>query len=543
MRAALKTVGTLPTVRMPVPVARAALSLIIAITAALAGPAGAQTLRWATQGDPQTMDPHSQNELLTNSMNGQVYEALVQRDKQLGLVPGLAIEWHQPAPTRWRFKLRPDVRFHDGTPFTADDVVFSVKRAKEPTSNIRVYASALGEPKRIDDLTVEFDQAQFNPIFLQHLGTIPIMSRAWCEKNNAARPLDFKNREEKFTALNANGTGPYVLVSRQPDVKTVYKRNPKWWGKFEGNVIDVVYTPIKSDSTRTAALISGEIDLVQDPAPQDLARLRATPGTKVIDGIENRIVFIGMDQGRDELLYSSIKGKNPFKDVRVRRALYQAVDIEAIRSRLMRGQAFPTGSLTPSTLGDFNDPDIERRLPFDVARARQLLAEAGYPQGFEVTLDCPNNRYINDEEICQSLAAMWAQIGVKIRVNAMPRAVYFGKMEKLDTSMYMLGWGGSITDAETTLTPIMRIRGSGGVGDYNWGQVNNPKLDELAAASSREPDARKREQLIKAALKEHNEQVHHIPLHRQVIPWAARQNVDAQHRPDNWLEWQWITVR
>ncbi len=511
--------------------------------AAAAPPAGAQTLRWASQGDPQTMDPHSQNELLTNSMNGQVYEGLVGRDRRLGVVPALATGWQQLSPTLWRFRLRPGVKFHDGTPFTADDVVFSVRRAREGTSDIRVYANAIGEPRRVDDLTVEFQLQKFNPIFLEHLGTVQIMSRAWCEKHGATRPLDFRNREDKHTALHANGTGPFQLVSRQPDVRTVYRRNPAWWGQFEGNVQEVVYTPIKSDATRTAALISGEIDFVLDPAPQDLPRLRSNPATKVIEGVENRAVFIGMDQGRDELLYSSVKGRNPFRDARVRRALYHAVDIEAIRAKLMRGQAHPTGSITPSPRGTFEDPELERRLPHDPARARALLAEAGYPQGFEVTLDCPNNRYINDEEICLALAAMWAQVGVKVRVNAMPRAQYFPKLQKLDTSMYMLGWGGSITDAETTLTPIMRSRGAGGVGDWNFGQVSNAKLDEAAAASSQESDPKKREQLIKAAIREHNEQVHHIPLHRQVIPWAARQGVSVVHRADNWLEWQWITVR
>mgnify|MGYP001806026479 CR=1 FL=1 len=517
-----------------------ALAMVLGLTA----PLQAQTLRWASQGDAQTMDPHSQNELLTNAMNGQVYETLINRDKQLGLEPVLATEWQQVSPLLWRFKLRPNVKFHDGTPLTADDVVFSVLRAREGTSDIRVYASAVGEPRKVDNLTVEFVLKDVNPIFLQHLGTLQIMSKAWCEKNRAVRPQDFKNKEETFTALNANGTGPFVLVSRAPDTKTVYKRNPAWWGKFDGNVQEVVYTPIKSDATRTAALISGEIDFVLDPVPQDVPRLRTTPGVKVIDGPENRIVFIGMDQDRDKLLYGNVPGdKNPFKDLRVRRALYQAIDIETIRSRLMRGQAFPTGGITPSPLGAFNDPEIERRLPYDLDAAKKLMADAGYPQGFEVTLDCPNNRYINDEEICQTLAATWARLNVKVRVNAMPRSTYFPKIQKFDTSMYMLGWGGSITDAETTLTPVLRSRGEGGVGTWNMGGYKDAKFDELAAASSKEADPKKREQLIKAALKQHNDQVLHLPLHRQVIPWAARSNVDVVHRADNWLEWRWVTVK
>ena len=503
----------------------------------------AQTLRWSSQGDSQTMDPHSQNELLTNSINAQVYDTLLRRGRKLELVPGLATQWTQTGPRSWRMTLRRGVKFHDGTDFTADDVVFSVKRAQHPAAGVQAYASAMGEPQRVDDFTVDFLLPQVNPIFLTHASLIFIMNRAWSEKNNAATPLDFKNREVKYTHTNTNGTGPFILVSRQADARTVFRRNPQYWGGFDGNVQEVVYLPLKSDATRTAALIAGELDFVLDPPPQDLPRLRQNPALRVLDGPETRAIFIGMDQARDELLNSNIKGRNPFKDVRVRRALYHAVNIESLRTNLMRGLAQPTGSILPSSLGTFEDPEFEKRLPYEPALARSLLAQAGYPDGFEVTLDCPNNRYINDEEICLALAAMWSQVGVKVKVNAMPRALYFAKMEKLETSMYLLGWGGSITDAETTLTPIVRQRGEKGVGYWNWGNYRNPKLDELAAASSQEPDPVKRAELIKAAMREHNAQVHHIPLHRQVIAWAMRRNVEAVHRADNWLEWSWVSVR
>ncbi|MGL5001387.1 MAG: ABC transporter substrate-binding protein, partial [Casimicrobium sp.] len=377
-------------------------------------------------------------------------------------------------------------------------------------SQIRVYANAVGTPRKVDNSTVEFKLTTVNPIFLDHLETIQIMNKAWCEKNNATTPQNFKEKEEKFTALNANGTGPYRLVSRQPDVKTIYKKNDTWWNKHEGNVSSVTFTPIKADATRVSALISGELDFILDPPPQDVERLEKTPNTKVINGIENRVIFIGMDQARDELLYSNVKGKNPFKDKRVRQALYQAIDIETMKTRLMRGNAFPTGGITPSPLGAYNDPAIEKRLPYDVNAAKKLLADAGYPQGFEVTLHCPNNRYINDERICQALAAMWAQIGVKIKLEAAPRAIHFPRLEKLDTSMYMLGWGGAITDAETALTPVLRNRAPGGIGDYNYGNYKNEKLDAAAAASSKEPDPKKRKELILTALKAHNDEINHL---------------------------------
>ena len=524
--------------------ARAALGALPLALALIAGGGQAQTLRWASQGDMQTADPHSQNEIFTNSMNGQVYERLVSRDRQLNIVPGLATEWTQVKPTLWRLKLRQGVKFQDGTPFTADDVVFSINRAKDPYSQISVYAQAVGTPRKVDDHTVEFELDKVNPIFLQHLDTLFIMSRKWCEQHGVVKPQNFKDKQETYAATHANGTGPFMMVGREPGIRTTFKRNPAWWGKAEGNVQDAVYTPIANDATRLAALVSGEIDFVLDPSPRDIPKLKQTAGIKVQEGPENRIVFIGMDQARDKLLYGKVPGdRNPFKDLRVRQALYQAIDIQALRTKLMNGLSLPTGGLTPSPLGAFNDPSLETRLPYDLAAARKLMGDAGYPDGFEVTLDCTNNRYINDERICLALASMWAQIKVKVKVNAQPRVLMFPKLEKLDTSLYMYGWGGSITDAETALTPLMRNRGEKSVGQYNFGNWKDDKFDQIAAASSEEADPKKRETLIKAALREFRAQVHLIPLHRQMIPWATRANVTVTHRPDNWFELNWASVK
>jgi peptide/nickel transport system substrate-binding protein len=511
----------------------AAVALALLCTAAEARP-----FRWASQGDAQTMDPHSQNELLTNSINGQVYEALVHRGKELEIVPVLATEWRQLDPLTWRFTLRKGVRFHDGSPFSAADVVFSVKRASAASSQIRVYATALGTPTKIDDYTVEFKLAEPNPILLEHATLVQMMSKAWAEKHRVERPLDFSAKEDSYAARNANGTGPYILKSREPDVKTVFVRNTNWWRRHEGNVTEVTYLPIKSDATRVSALIAGNVELILDPPPQDVPRLRKQAGVKVIDGVENRLIFLGFDQSRDELLYSDVKGRNPFKDRRVREAVYRAIDADALRRVTMRGQSLPTGGITPSILA--SNPEAEKRLPHDPARARQLLAEAGYPDGFGFTLDCPNNRYINDEHICVAIGAMLAKIGLRVRVNAQPRAIYFARMQKRDTSAYMLGWGGAITDAQTTLTPVLHSPDGKGAGDYNWGGYVNRKLDGLIDAARVESDPAQRKQFIAEALAEHNAQIHHVPLHRQVIPWAMRANVRAVHRADNWLETQWV---
>jgi peptide/nickel transport system substrate-binding protein len=505
----------------------------------------AKTLRWANRGDMQTTDPHSQNEGLTNNLNSLVYEFLVDRDKQLKLVPRLAESWQRVNETTWRFKLRPGVKFHDGTPFTADDVVFSFERARADTSQLRAYANAAGMPRKIDDLTVEFVTSGPNPVELEHVALINIMSKAWCEKNRATKPQNYAGKEDLVTAHQANGTGPWMLKSREPDVKTVLVKNPNWWGAkaglFEGNVDEVVFTPISSDATRLAALISGEVDIINDPPPQDVPRLKQTAGVKVLEGTENRVVFIGMDQQRDELAYANVKGKNPFKDKRVRQALYEAIDIDAIHKTVMRGLSNPTGAMLPNP-GQSN-AQIEKRLPYDKAAAKKLLADAGYPNGFEVTLDCPNNRYVNDEKICQALAAMWSQIGVATKVNAMPRATYFPKLEKLDTSLYMLGWGGATTDAIFTLQPVLSTWNGKGDGDYNYGRYTNAKLDELTAKIKVEMNAEVRLGMIQDALLAQSAEINTLPLHRQVIPWAERSNVNAVHRADNYVIPTWTKVQ
>jgi peptide/nickel transport system substrate-binding protein len=306
-------------------------------------------------------------------------------------------------------------------------------------------------------------------------------------------------------------------------------------------VTEVLFSQVSADTTRTAALLSNQVDFVLDPPPQDLRRLDENKDTKVVRGQENRVIFFGFDQFRDELLYSSVKGKNPFKDLRVRQAIYHAIDVEAIRSRTMRGSALPTGGITPSILG--SHPDAEKRLAYDQERARKLLAEAGYPNGFDVTLDCPNNRYVNDEEICIAVAAMLTRVGINTKLTAMPRATYFPKLEKFDTSFYMLGWGGAATDAQFMLSPVLRsLDKASGQGGFNYGRYSNPKLDALIDAAAAEMNPDRRRETIRQALLEHNAQVHHVPLHRQMIPWAMRQNVTVVHRADNVLNFDYVKI-
>jgi peptide/nickel transport system substrate-binding protein len=526
------------------------LALAASTAVLLAAPlADAKTLRWSSQGDYLTADPMAQNELLTNSINGHVYEPLVTRGKQLELLPGLATSWKQTGPLTWVFNLRKGVKFHDGSPFTADDVVFSIKRLQGPTSNFRVYGNAVGEAKKIDDFTVELTTPVPNPVMLEMLAnSLYMMSKSWCEKNKVEKTQDFTNKEESYTARNAMGTGPYLLVSRDPDVKSVFKKNPNWWGLkekgyFDGNVDDIIYTPVKSEGTRMSALLSGDLDFILDPPVQDIEKLKQDKNVKVYEGRENRIIFLGMDQARDELLYSNVKGKNPFKDKRVRQALYQAIDVNAINKAVMRGLSVPTAINLPNPTRAGIPDSMDKRYPYDIAAAKKLLADAGYPNGFEVTIDCPNNRYINDEKICVAVAGMVSKIGINMKVNAIPRAQYFPKAQRLDVSMYMLGWGGATTDAIFTLQPVLHSRNDKGDGDYNWGNYKLPEFDALIDSAKGETDTKKRQEMINKAMQMHHDNVLHIPLHLQVIPWASRANVDVIHRADNWLQATWVMIK
>jgi len=507
--------------------------------------ADARTLRWSSQGDYLSADPHGQNEGINNLINDEIYERLVVRGRELELVPGLATSWEMVSPTRWRFYLRRGVTFHDGTPFTADDVVYSIERAQLPTSNFKVFATPLGKPRKIDEFTVELETAAPSPVLVENAALVNIMSRAWCEKNGVQRPQDFKSGEETYASRATNGTGPFMLVKREAEVATVLRKNPRWWGiaagRFDGNVDEVVYRPIKSDATRMAALLSGELDLVLDPPLQDIPRLRSNRNIRIVEGPENRVIFLVMDQERDELKYSSVKGRNPLKDLRVRQAFYMAIDIDAIRGQVMRGQALPTGAMIPAAHRSFADLE-PRLLPHDPARARKLMAEAGYADGFELGLLCPNNRYVNDERICTAIAGMLAKIGVRVSLTALPRAQFFQKVDQFDISMHLYGWGGATTDPGFTLTPVIHSPDGKGKGDFNSGRYRDAALDRAIDEIEREMAAARRTTLIHEAFRRVRENVYTIPLHRQVIPWAARSSVHPVHRADNVVESAWVRI-
>ena len=508
---------------------------------ASSGTAAAATFRWANASDIPTWDIHSQNNALANGVHAAVYESLFGYDNSFELEPVLATGYKLLSPTQLRITLRPGVRFHDGAAFDADDVVFSLGRAMARTSNYGVFTHGIDKVVKVDDLTVDILTKGPNPVLLRQLTELRMMDKDWAEKNRSTEPKDITTREENFAHRNANGTGPFMLKSWDPDVKLVLTRNTAWWGTAGGNVTEIVFTPIKADAARLAALLAGEIDMVLDPAPADLPKLRAAADLKVLDGAENRTIFLGMDQFRDELPGSSVRGKNPLKDVRVRKALYQAIDIDAIAKTTMHGLAQPTGTLIAPQVNGWTKK-ADERWPHDVAAAKKLLADAGYPAGFEVDFACPNNRYINDEEICQAVAAMWARLGVRARLRTLPLVAYFPMILRYEASIYMLGWGVPTFDALYALQSLVRSVGAQGDGNYNVGRYSNPQMDALVERVKAEADPQTRRQLIEQALLLSHRDVSHIPLHNQVIPWAMRKNVDMVHRADNRIDMRSVTV-
>lgn len=517
-------------------------SLTCALLLALAPLAQAVTLKVANQGDAVSMDPHSLNESLQLSFTGNVYEPLVARDKKLGLVPGLATAWTQTAPTVWRFELRSGVKFHDGAPFTADDVVFSFKRVAGDGSDMKSYTSSIKEVRKVSDLVVEIETLTPFPILPDVLTLVYMMNRTWCEANKAVTPVDRRKGIENLASFKANGTGPFRVKERQPGARTVLVRHFQYWDKVESNVDEVVFTPIGNDATRVAALMSGEVDVMEPVPLQDVARLNTNPALTVMQGPELRTIFLGMDQKRDELLFSSVKGKNPFKDVRVRQAFYQAIDIEAIRSRVMRGAATPTALMVAPGIKGFV-PEMNKRLPYDPEASKKLLAEAGYPSGFEVTMNCPNDRYVNDGEICQAVASGLAKVGVKINLQAESKATYFQKILSRNTSFYLLGWTPGTYDAHNPLTSLMATPTDKGQGQFNLGSYSNPKVDELTLKIQSETDQARRNTMIAEAFKIHADDIGHLPLHQQALAWGMKKTVSLTQLADNMMFFKWVTLK
>ncbi len=486
----------------------------------------AKTIKWSMQGDSLTLDPHAQNEGPTTQVSRQIYEALVTRGLDMSIGPQLATKWKAVDPNTWYFFLREDVKFSNGQPMTSEDVVFSILRAKQRTSDFKEYISTISGVKAIDKYTVQIKTSKPNPILLNQLSNIFIMSKEWSAKNFALSPQNWDAGQETFSATNAMGTGPFKITLREPNTKTVFKKNGKWWGNVEHNLTEIQLLPIKNAATRVAALLSGEIDLVTDAPVQDLGRIKASSGHKVESTPQMRTIFLGMDQAADKLR-SGNTGDNPFKKKEVRQALYQAIDIEAIKKKVMRGLSEPAGIITfPGVTG--YTKALDKRLPYDVDAAKKLLADAGYPDGFDVELRCPNDRYVNDEAICTAVVGMLGKIGVNVNLFSQTKSKHFKELKDNQGDFYMLGWGVPTLDSHYVFHYLYET-------DASWNKVNfsNADVDAAIRVMEGEVDLDKRNAAIAKAWKIVKDDIAYLPLHHQVISWASKSNVDVPIRPNN----------
>jgi peptide/nickel transport system substrate-binding protein len=515
------------------------------ICALLLAPVGAKTLRFASAFDPNSLDPHSLALLYQTRVVTQIYEGLVNRDRDYRLEPALAVSWRMTSPTTWRFALRPNVKFHDGTPFSADDVAFSIERALARTSQRSSQLRGVAGARKVDALTVDVLLDAPDAVLPEKLYLVAMMSRAWAEKHGVVLPQDYNGKQETHAVRHTNGTGPYVLKSYEQDRRAVLALNPGWWGLGDklasaglGNVTEAIYTVIQQDATRLAALASGEVDFVIDAPFQDSARLKRDPKLKVAEMTDLGTQYLGFDQAREELGFSDLKGRNPFKDVRVRRAVMHAIDIDAIVAKVLRGQATPTGSFI-SPLVDGHVPALERRLAHDPARARALLKEAGYPDGFGVTLDCVNITFRT--AVCQAIAAMLTQVGIRVSFQPSPSALFFPKLTQATASFFEFGWTPAV-DVWSTLNSIVRTWDGKGSGQFNGGRYSNPRLDALTDAIRVEPDLAKRRALIGDALRLMNDDLPLVPLYRRKLTWVMRPNIDVVQWPSDVLELRWVRI-
>jgi peptide/nickel transport system substrate-binding protein len=525
------------------------LSIWTAALLALAGlmaaeSAGAAVFRWSNDRDVFSLDPYARQEVFLLSFDANIYEPLVRRGRGFGLEPALATQWSQMAPDRWRFTLRRGVRFHDGTPFTSDDVVFSFARARGPGSNLASALAAVREVQKIDDFTIDILTYRPDPLLPGEVADWDIMSAKWCAENDAEQPADALKGEENYASDHANGTGPFALESRVPDKETILVPNPNWWDRPAHNLGRVIFQPM-AGAKSVKALLAGSLDMLYSVPLSQTDGIARAPGARLVQGPELRTIFLGFDIARDALTQSDVKGRNPFRDRRVRQAIYQAIDENAIKTKVMRGFATPAGLLVGPGVAGF-DPALNQRLAYDPAAAKALLAEAGYPRGFSAGLLCPNDRYVNDEAICTAVVAMLSKVGVKLRLDAEPRGKFFQKLLTFDHSadLFLMGWAPETGDAFNALINLAATRNKEAHrGDANFGGYSNPKLDALIARIAGEIDEQKRLGLLHEALAMVKDDIAYIPLHQQQLVWAARKNVDLVQQPDGSFPLRLVRVK
>ncbi|MEM7723151.1 MAG: ABC transporter substrate-binding protein [Pseudomonadota bacterium] len=507
----------------------------------VASAASAETFRWAGTTDPQTMDPHAVNSAPVLGFLNNVYEGLVRRGKDMTVEPALATSWEPIGEGEgWRFTLREGVTFHDGAAFNADDVIFSYERASNEVADVRSWFAPVSEVIKVDDYTVDIMTTAPNPIFPDSIANWMIMDADWAAANDAALP---DKEVGNYATLNANGTGAFMVSDRQPGLTTTLVPHGGWWGEAEHNITEATFTPIQNPATAVAALLSGDVDMINPVPIQDAQRLMQTDGVEVIQGIEARVIMLGFTHEAETLKYGANAGDpNPFLDARVREAVAKAINVPAILQTIMRGNAEPVSQLVSPAMRGYSSANADVTA-FDQDAARALLAEAGYADGFGFGLKCPNNRYLNDEAVCQAVTGMLAQVGITAELDAMPVQNYWPELREDNFDMYLLGWSPGTFDHEHPVrflatTPNEEKR----LGSWNFGAYSNARIDELLPMVQSEIDDTKRQAMIDEMTSIYQDEHAYVPLYVQPLVWGTRDNIALTQRPDNFFILRWVTV-
>jgi len=504
------------------------LFLVILLAGLASLSARAADLHIGLAADVTSMDPHFHNIGPNNLVAWHVFEALTHVDENARLVPGLATSWHAINPTTWEFKLRRGVKFHDGSTFTAEDDIASLDRPARLTASpgpFTTFTKLIVAKEIVDPYTLRLKTAAPYAMLPYDLNSIFIVSK----KAAAMATADFDSGKAMI------GTGPFRFIAFKRGDRIELARNDHYWGA-KPQWEHVTLRILASDPARIAALLAGDVDAIESIPTADAARLKRNPKFRLEQKVSWRTIFFILDQSRDTPPFvTNIAGKplakNPFKDARVRLAISKAIDRRAIAERIMEGLAAPASNLVAPAI--FGHAAALKPEAYDPQGARALLAQAGYPDGFSLTLHAPNNRYANDDQIAQAVAQMLARVGIRTRVETMPAAVYFSRARKDEFSFAMLGWGSFSADLALR-SLVMTPDAARGYGAWNWGHYSNPKVDRLVIDALATTDDRKRETLAREAMTLAMRDLAVIPLHHQLATWAMRRDLAYVARTDEY---------
>ena len=505
----------------------------VAVLLVCASPAVAKDIKIGLASEPTSIDPHFHNLSPNNALARHIFDRLVHTDENQALVPGLAVSWKPINDTTWEFKLRENVKWHDGSPFTADDVVFTFTRAVNVPNSPSGFGTYLKgkEAVKVDDHTVHIKTPKPYPLMPNDMSTFSIVSK---KNGEGAKTEDYNSGKA------AIGTGPFKYKSYVPGDKFVFVRNDDYWGDKPAWT-EVTMKPIKSSPSRVAALLAGDVDMIAQVPTTDIERLKKEPKVSLSQGVSNRVIYLHLDHDRDKSPFVKAKDggdiKNPLKDQRVRTAISKAINRDAIVDRVMEDVAIKAGQLLPK--GFFGVSPNLKPVDYDPEGAKKLLADAGLKDGFQLTIHGPNDRYINDAKIAEAVAQMLTRVGIKTEVVTMPRSVYFkrasrgGPDKTPEFSFILVGWGAGSGEASSPLKSLIHTHDkSKGFGASNRGRYSNPEVDKLIEDALATVDDAKRQDLLAKATEVAIGDVAIIPLHYQVNTWGTRKGLKYKPRTD-----------